>query len=499
MAFVSSHSPNSTNEATTDFGVSTASTQVSTANLSDAIVYAFLANQPNRSQLMHEDLEQIHEDDLEEIDLKCFPYEWNTHVVVWRNKSDLDTMSLDDLYNNFKIVEQEEEMKQENIQTSGTTKFPILKQGPVTANEKIQKKNDVKARSMLLMALSNERFEDPDYPDNVYKVDKAFHGLHQDPRAWYKTLAKYLLDNGFHRGKIDQTLFIKRQKEDILLVQVKTRTKIRRMGIRIPQPNVPSSVSNEAITKEMRDGLGRATTTASSLEAEQGSGNISRSGEGIMQLLELIDICTKLSDKVTELKNKLKSTKTVYNKDLITLTKRVKKLEKNLKHKRRRAVVDSSEDEEASLDKEDSPKQNRMIEEINEDENVNMLKSSKQWEANETARHRTESDDTEVVDFSTASPKKDDDEITLAETLVNIKKSAAKDNGKAIMQESEPPKEIKKKEMIQISLDEEIAQRFYKEDQAQLLMDEQYAQQVQAEWVSDEVRIAQENLAQVEQ
>ncbi|GKD60651.1 hypothetical protein Tco_1298160, partial [Tanacetum coccineum] len=42
----------------------------STANLSDAIVYAFLANQPNGSQLVHEDLEQIHEDDLEEIDLK---------------------------------------------------------------------------------------------------------------------------------------------------------------------------------------------------------------------------------------------------------------------------------------------------------------------------------------------------------------------------------------------------------------------------------------------
>ncbi|GJY61073.1 putative ribonuclease H-like domain-containing protein, partial [Tanacetum coccineum] len=42
----------------------------STANLSDATVYAFLANQPNGSQLVHEDLEQIHEDDLEEMDLK---------------------------------------------------------------------------------------------------------------------------------------------------------------------------------------------------------------------------------------------------------------------------------------------------------------------------------------------------------------------------------------------------------------------------------------------
>ncbi|GJR88497.1 putative ribonuclease H-like domain-containing protein [Tanacetum coccineum] len=63
-------------------------------------------------------------------------------------------------------------------------------------------------------------FEDPENPDKVYKVVKALYGLHQAPRAWYKTLAKYLLDNGFHRGKIDQTLFIKKQKGDILLVQV---------------------------------------------------------------------------------------------------------------------------------------------------------------------------------------------------------------------------------------------------------------------------------------
>nr|GEY51316.1 putative ribonuclease H-like domain-containing protein [Tanacetum cinerariifolium] len=62
-------------------------------------------------------------------------------------------------------------------------------------------------------------FEDPDYPDKVYKVVNVLFGLHQAPRAWYETLANYLLENGFQRGKIDQTLFIKRQKGDILLVQ----------------------------------------------------------------------------------------------------------------------------------------------------------------------------------------------------------------------------------------------------------------------------------------
>nr|GFA15605.1 putative ribonuclease H-like domain-containing protein [Tanacetum cinerariifolium] len=64
------------------------------------------------------------------------------------------------------------------------------------------------------------RFKDPDYPDKVYKVVKALYGLHQAPRAWYESLANYLLENGFQRGKIDQTLFIKRQKGDILLVQI---------------------------------------------------------------------------------------------------------------------------------------------------------------------------------------------------------------------------------------------------------------------------------------
>ncbi|GKG27485.1 putative ribonuclease H-like domain-containing protein [Tanacetum coccineum] len=46
------------------------------------------------------------------------------------------------------------------------------------------------------------------------------YGLHQAPRAWYGTLSKYFLDNGFDRGTIDQTLFIRKYKGDFLLVQV---------------------------------------------------------------------------------------------------------------------------------------------------------------------------------------------------------------------------------------------------------------------------------------
>ncbi|GJS90252.1 putative ribonuclease H-like domain-containing protein [Tanacetum coccineum] len=63
-------------------------------------------------------------------------------------------------------------------------------------------------------------FEDPQFPGKVYKVEKALYGLHQAPRAWYETLSTYLLENGFRRGTIDKTLFIKKDKGDILLVQV---------------------------------------------------------------------------------------------------------------------------------------------------------------------------------------------------------------------------------------------------------------------------------------
>ncbi|GJU67702.1 putative ribonuclease H-like domain-containing protein [Tanacetum coccineum] len=63
-------------------------------------------------------------------------------------------------------------------------------------------------------------FEDPQFPDKVYKVEKALYGLHQAPRAWFETLSTYLIENGFRRGTIDKTLFIKKDKGDILLVQV---------------------------------------------------------------------------------------------------------------------------------------------------------------------------------------------------------------------------------------------------------------------------------------
>nr|GEX18470.1 uncharacterized mitochondrial protein AtMg00810-like [Tanacetum cinerariifolium] len=79
-------------------------------------------------------------------------------------------------------------------------------------------KNNKDKRGIVVR--NKARFEDPEFLDMAYKIEKALYGLHQAPRAWYENLSTYLLDDRFHRGQIDKTLFIKRIKSDILLVQV---------------------------------------------------------------------------------------------------------------------------------------------------------------------------------------------------------------------------------------------------------------------------------------
>ena len=61
-------------------------------------------------------------------------------------------------------------------------------------------------------------FKDPQYPEHVYKLDKALYGIKQAPRAWYDCLSEYLLSQGYIRGTIDKTSFIRQIKDDLLLV-----------------------------------------------------------------------------------------------------------------------------------------------------------------------------------------------------------------------------------------------------------------------------------------
>jgi hypothetical protein len=63
-------------------------------------------------------------------------------------------------------------------------------------------------------------FENPKYPNHVYKLHKALYGLKQVPRAWYERLKAFLLAKGFKMGSVDKTLFLLKQGTDTLLVQI---------------------------------------------------------------------------------------------------------------------------------------------------------------------------------------------------------------------------------------------------------------------------------------
>ncbi|KAI3668197.1 hypothetical protein L6452_43274 [Arctium lappa] len=63
-------------------------------------------------------------------------------------------------------------------------------------------------------------FYDPKHPNYVYKLDMALYGLKQAPGAWYDTLSSFLISENFERGKIDNTLFFRKIKGHIILVQI---------------------------------------------------------------------------------------------------------------------------------------------------------------------------------------------------------------------------------------------------------------------------------------
>nr|GEV54868.1 hypothetical protein [Tanacetum cinerariifolium] len=112
-------------------------------------------------------------------------------------------------------------------------------------------------------------FEDPNHPDKVYKVVKVLYGLHQGPKAWYETLANYLLENGFQRGKIDQTLFIKNQKGDILLVQIYVDDII--FGLRVKQKKDGIFISQDKYVAEIlrKFGLTEGKSASTPIDTEK--------------------------------------------------------------------------------------------------------------------------------------------------------------------------------------------------------------------------------------
>jgi hypothetical protein len=61
-------------------------------------------------------------------------------------------------------------------------------------------------------------FESVEFSHMVYRLRKALYRLKQAPHAWYGRLRGFLFSKGFEMGKVDKTLFLLRQGDDILIV-----------------------------------------------------------------------------------------------------------------------------------------------------------------------------------------------------------------------------------------------------------------------------------------
>ncbi|GJR02515.1 hypothetical protein Tco_0525499 [Tanacetum coccineum] len=81
----------------------------------------------------------ITQEDLNSNFLRSLPPEWNTHVVVWMNKADIKTMSIDDLYSNFKIVEQD--VKKSVSANSGAQKLAFMTAPSTTSTNDVNTAN----------------------------------------------------------------------------------------------------------------------------------------------------------------------------------------------------------------------------------------------------------------------------------------------------------------------------------------------------------------------
>ncbi|GKC76042.1 hypothetical protein Tco_1126816, partial [Tanacetum coccineum] len=246
-----------------------------------------------------------------------------------------------------------------------------------------------------------------------------------------------------------------------------------------------TQVADEAAFTCVDVDAGGAATTDIGLEAGQGSGTMHKtptkphgsplprvhilgSDEGSLQQNELMDLVTKLTDRVEVLKNDLQQTKKVYSSALTKLILRVKKLEKKVKTNkaRRRAMIVISEDEDAE---EDSSKQGRKISEIDKDPTISLVhpEQDKEYDFDvSTAEGFTTASvpvTTTSASISTVSPPRVStaEDISGAETLVYIRRSAEKrkDKGKAIMKEDESVQKKAKKQLEQERLGHEEAIR----------------------------------------
>ncbi|GKB82802.1 hypothetical protein Tco_0949697 [Tanacetum coccineum] len=584
MAFVSSSNNNtsSTNEIVkTALGVSTASTQVNAANstyidnLSDAVICAFLASQPNSPQLVHEDLQQIHPDDIEEMDLR-----WQIDMLTMRarrilkntrrklNVNGNETIGFDkfkvECYNYHKRGHFSKECRaprnQDNKNKDISKRSVPVKEGPSYAlmafsslssdsevsNDSIYSKSCLETIELLksqndqllkdlkkseLMVLGYKTgLESVEEKLEVYKANKSIYlqDIKEfDLLKWDQQVVSEgnpqmdlqdqgVIDNGCSRHMIWNMSYLTDYEEidggyvtfggnlkgGKIIRKVQLHALVDGKKIIVTEASMRRDLrledeEDEVVHKELGDSLVRAATTASSLEAEQDSGNITktrskatpneagsqgttsgggpgntlRSDEDRIKLNELMELCINLQQRVLD----LEQTKTSQQNEI-----------DSLKRKGRR-INDIDYDEDITLVSVQDNVDAEMFD-------VNTITGDEVFAEQEVVAKDVNLTVNEVTlaqalsALKSVKPKakgvviQEPGESTTTRTISSQQPSQAEvqDKGKGKMIESEPVKKLSKKD--QLKLDEEIALKLQAEiDEEERINRVKLAERLQAE------------------
>ncbi|GJV42514.1 putative ribonuclease H-like domain-containing protein [Tanacetum coccineum] len=334
--------------------------------------------------------------------------------VVWSDKSDLDTMSIDDIYNNFKIVEQE---VKRIVTSSSNSNSSSQNMAFVSSDSSFIEVNTANVQ----VSTANSLVSTADSPDSTANLSDATiyaflanqpNGsqlVHEDLSQVYVndiifgstnkelcTEFEKLMHDKFEMSSMGELNFflglqVKQRKDGIFISQDKYVTKILRKfsftDVKIAstpldteKPLLKDSDGDDVDVHLFRSMIGslmyltlsrpdimfackkQTMVATSSTEAEYVAA-ASCCGQVLWienQILDYGVLCTSLSKKVESLESDLKQTKQTYDAAYTKLIMKVKKLEhkvKSIKYRRKVRLVIS--DDEDNL--EDPSKQRRKI------------------------------------------------------------------------------------------------------------------------------------------
>nr|GEV90806.1 hypothetical protein [Tanacetum cinerariifolium] len=429
--------------------------------------------------------------------LRSLSPEWNTHAVAWMNKADLETMRMNDLYNNIKVYEPEVKGIQPN---SSQLAHEDLEQIHSDDTEEIDLRWQM---AMLTMRARRRHFAREcralRNQDTKHKESTRRSVPMETPASTALVscdgLGGYDWSNQAKKGQIMHSwlthLQVLAQRRDLRLANKEGVDCLLNSTIFENFELMGGSterVADEAVYKELDDRLVRVATTASILEAEQDSGNINKtqskatpnkasspgttsgggprcqeamgdtiaqtrfknmsklsndsllargntlqSDEDRMKLNELIKLCTNLQSRVLD----LEKTKTTQALEITSLKRRVKKLKKNLG--------------------EDASKQGRKIDDIDQDEDITLVNDQDDAEmfyvndlqgekvliekevADKVVSVAGEVNVATIATTVSAAATITTEEITLDQALVEIKTTKPKTKGIVLQKPSESP------------------------------------------------------------